>query len=74
MHVLRSFTEKKLTVLMFVICVIYITGNVPQLAIMMFQDESKEFNVQFQVRPASCPWGRFAHDRSIAASATASRC
>lgn len=45
----RSFTEKKLTVLMAVICVIYMLGNLPQMIIMSVQDESKEGVWKFQV-------------------------
>ncbi|KAF8353944.1 hypothetical protein PRIPAC_95567 [Pristionchus pacificus] len=45
----RSFTEKKLTVLMAVICVIYMLGNLPQMIIMSVQDESKEGVWKFQI-------------------------
>ncbi|GMR60206.1 hypothetical protein PMAYCL1PPCAC_30401, partial [Pristionchus mayeri] len=47
--VYRSFTEKKLTVLMAMICMIYLVGNLPQMIIMSAQDESKEGVYTFQM-------------------------
>ncbi|GMT07802.1 hypothetical protein PENTCL1PPCAC_29976, partial [Pristionchus entomophagus] len=47
--VYRSFTEKKLTVLMVAICIIFLIGNLPQMIIMSVQDESKEGVYRFQM-------------------------
>lgn len=46
---MKSFTEKKLTVLMIVICIIFLLGNVPQIIVMILQNESMEHNFNFQV-------------------------
>jgi hypothetical protein len=46
---LKSFTEKKLTVLMFAICIIYLIGNLPQAAIMVLHTDAMESKFGFQV-------------------------
>ncbi|KAI3422082.1 hypothetical protein GPALN_012617 [Globodera pallida] len=40
---MRSFTEKKLTALMIAICVIFAFGNIPQMVVMVVQNESLVF-------------------------------
>ncbi|CAJ0933784.1 unnamed protein product, partial [Mesorhabditis belari] len=47
--VVKSFTEKKLTVLMVAICFIFILGNVPQMLVMLFQNEATEQLYGFQL-------------------------
>uniref|UniRef100_A0A914HI33 G-protein coupled receptors family 1 profile domain-containing protein n=1 Tax=Globodera rostochiensis TaxID=31243 RepID=A0A914HI33_GLORO len=46
---MRSFTEKKLTALMIAICVIFAIGNIPQMVVMVVQNESLEHSYNFQV-------------------------
>uniref|UniRef100_A0A7E4VJQ2 G_PROTEIN_RECEP_F1_2 domain-containing protein n=1 Tax=Panagrellus redivivus TaxID=6233 RepID=A0A7E4VJQ2_PANRE len=46
---MRSFTEKRLTTLMMIICIVYALGNVPQTIVMLFQNESKEATYNFQI-------------------------
>ncbi|KAL3083161.1 hypothetical protein niasHS_010963 [Heterodera schachtii] len=46
---MRSFTEKKLTALMVAICVIFAFGNIPQMVVMVIQNESLEHSYKFQV-------------------------
>ncbi|KAI6225525.1 G-PROTEIN-RECEP-F1-2 domain-containing protein [Aphelenchoides fujianensis] len=46
---MKSFTEKKLTALMIAICTIYLFGNLPQMAVMVFQNESTDSVWGFQV-------------------------
>uniref|UniRef100_A0A8R1I0K1 G_PROTEIN_RECEP_F1_2 domain-containing protein n=2 Tax=Caenorhabditis japonica TaxID=281687 RepID=A0A8R1I0K1_CAEJA len=46
---IRSFTEKKLTILMGTICVIFLLGNVPQIIVMILQNEAMEHNYRFQL-------------------------
>ncbi|CAI2357962.1 unnamed protein product [Caenorhabditis sp. 36 PRJEB53466] len=46
---MRSFTEKKLTVLMITICIIFLLGNVPQIIVMILQNEAMENNFNFQL-------------------------
>ncbi|CAD6190652.1 unnamed protein product [Caenorhabditis auriculariae] len=46
---IKSFTEKKLTVLMIAICFIFILGNVPQMIVMVLQNEAMEHVFGFQV-------------------------
>ncbi|EFP03639.1 hypothetical protein GCK72_025363 [Caenorhabditis remanei] len=48
-YLVRSFTENRLTVLMIVICVIFLLGNVPQIIVMILQNEAMEHNFKFQV-------------------------
>lgn len=48
-NVMKSFTEKKLTALMVAICFIYMIGNVPQMAVMVLQNETTENKYGFQV-------------------------
>ncbi|CCD64980.1 G-protein coupled receptors family 1 profile domain-containing protein [Caenorhabditis elegans] len=48
-NLIRSFTEKKLTVLMISICVIFLLGNVPQIVVMILQNEAMETNFNFQL-------------------------
>ena len=47
--VFKSFTEKKLTALMFSICVIYVIGNIPQILVMILQNEYMNGLYAFQV-------------------------
>lgn len=46
---MRSFTEKKLTALMIAICLIYAIGNIPQMVVMVVQNEALESMYSFQV-------------------------
>ncbi|CAI5455798.1 unnamed protein product [Caenorhabditis angaria] len=46
---MKSFTEKKLTALMISICFIFILGNVPQMIVMVLQNEAMENVFGFQV-------------------------
>ncbi|CAJ0608955.1 unnamed protein product [Cylicocyclus nassatus] len=48
-NLVRSFSEKKLTALMVVICVIYILGNLPQMLVMVLQNEAMENSYGFQL-------------------------
>ncbi|PAV57712.1 hypothetical protein WR25_23322, partial [Diploscapter pachys] len=48
-HLIKSFAEKKLTVLMISICIIFILGNVPQMLVMVLQNESMETVFGFQL-------------------------
>lgn len=48
-NVLRSFSERRLTVLMIVICIIFLLGNIPQIIVMILQNESMENNYKFQL-------------------------
>ncbi len=48
-YVIKSFTEKKLTVLMIAICIIYIIGNIPQTVVMIFQSDATKNEYGFQV-------------------------
>lgn len=45
----RSFAEKKLTALMLGICVIFMLGNIPQIIVMVLQNEAMEYVYGFQV-------------------------
>ncbi|KAH7730248.1 Protein C17H11.1 [Aphelenchoides avenae] len=47
--VMRSFTEKKLTALMIAICLIYAIGNIPQMVVMVVQNEALESMYSFQL-------------------------
>ncbi|VDK50316.1 unnamed protein product [Anisakis simplex] len=46
---MRSFTEKKLTALMFSITFIFLIGNLPQIFVMVLQNEAIEGNFSFQL-------------------------
>lgn len=48
-NLMKSFTEKKLTALMIAICFIYVIGNIPQIGVMILQNESVETMYSFQV-------------------------
>ncbi|CAD5223355.1 unnamed protein product [Bursaphelenchus okinawaensis] len=48
-NVMKSFTEKKLTALMVCICLIYLIGNLPQMVVMVLQNETMENRFGFQV-------------------------
>ncbi|XGW33354.1 hypothetical protein V3C99_017640 [Haemonchus contortus] len=48
-NLVRSFSEKKLTVLMVVICVIFILGNLPQMLVMVLQNEAMDNLYGFQL-------------------------
>ncbi|CAB3399578.1 unnamed protein product [Caenorhabditis bovis] len=48
-NLMKSFTEKKLTVLMISICFIFIFGNLPQMIVMVIQNEALENVFGFQV-------------------------
>ncbi|CAD5232823.1 unnamed protein product [Bursaphelenchus xylophilus] len=48
-NVMKSFTEKKLTALMVCICLIYLIGNLPQMVVMVLQNETMEDKFGFQV-------------------------
>ncbi|RCN53682.1 hypothetical protein ANCCAN_00176 [Ancylostoma caninum] len=48
-NLVRSFSEKKLTALMVVICVIFILGNLPQMIVMVLQNEAMDNQYGFQV-------------------------
>jgi hypothetical protein len=52
-HLMRSFTERKLTALMIAICFIYIIGYIPQTLVMLLQSETTENMFGFQVRRKS---------------------
>ncbi|CEF60021.1 G protein-coupled receptor, rhodopsin-like family and GPCR, rhodopsin-like, 7TM domain-containing protein [Strongyloides ratti] len=46
---IKSFVERKVTTLMFSICLIYALGNLPQMAVMLLQNEQMETQYSFQV-------------------------
>uniref|UniRef100_A0A914D041 G-protein coupled receptors family 1 profile domain-containing protein n=2 Tax=Acrobeloides nanus TaxID=290746 RepID=A0A914D041_9BILA len=48
-NLMKSFTEKKLTALMIAICFIYVIGNIPQIGVMILQNESVETMYSFQM-------------------------
>ncbi|VDM83521.1 unnamed protein product [Strongylus vulgaris] len=48
-NLIRSFSEKKLTALMVVICVIFILGNLPQMLVMVLQNEAMDNLYGFQL-------------------------
>ncbi|UMM43370.1 hypothetical protein L5515_018886 [Caenorhabditis briggsae] len=48
-YFLRSFTEGRLTILMAVICFIFVVGNIPQIVVMILQNEAMEHNFKFQL-------------------------
>ncbi|VDM63282.1 unnamed protein product [Angiostrongylus costaricensis] len=48
-NLVRSFSEKKLTVLMVAICVIFILGNIPQMLVMILQNEAMDNLYGFQL-------------------------
>ncbi|EPB76787.1 7 transmembrane receptor [Ancylostoma ceylanicum] len=48
-NLVRSFSEKKLTALMVVICVIFILGNLPQMIVMVLQNEAMDNQYGFQL-------------------------
>ncbi|KAI1720592.1 7 transmembrane receptor (rhodopsin family) domain-containing protein [Ditylenchus destructor] len=48
-HLMKSFTEKRLTALMAAICLIFVIGNVPQMVVMVLQNEALEDMYSFQM-------------------------
>ncbi|KAI6199414.1 putative G-protein coupled receptor [Aphelenchoides besseyi] len=46
---MKTFTEKKLTALMISICIIFVFGNVPQIIVMLAQNEKLDSHYSFQV-------------------------
>lgn len=48
-YFMRSFTEGRLTILMAVICIIFVVGNIPQIVVMILQNEAMEHNFKFQL-------------------------
>uniref|UniRef100_A0A0K0FCL1 G_PROTEIN_RECEP_F1_2 domain-containing protein n=1 Tax=Strongyloides venezuelensis TaxID=75913 RepID=A0A0K0FCL1_STRVS len=46
---IKSFVERKVTTLMFAICLIYALGNLPQMAVMLLQNEQMETQYSFHV-------------------------
>uniref|UniRef100_A0A914VV81 G-protein coupled receptors family 1 profile domain-containing protein n=1 Tax=Plectus sambesii TaxID=2011161 RepID=A0A914VV81_9BILA len=49
MALLKSFTEKKLTVLMIAICIIYLIGNLPQAVNMVLHTDEMENKFSYQI-------------------------
>uniref|UniRef100_A0A0N4ZW87 G_PROTEIN_RECEP_F1_2 domain-containing protein n=1 Tax=Parastrongyloides trichosuri TaxID=131310 RepID=A0A0N4ZW87_PARTI len=46
---IKSFVERKVTTLMFAICLIYALGNLPQMVVMLLQNEQMDTQYSFQL-------------------------